>query len=311
MAGISSKALAFGNPENKTGYNGNEKQNKEFNDGSGLEFYDFNARTYDQQIGRFSQVDPLTDEGGQESLTPYQFSYNNPVRYNDPEGKCPNCLIGAIVGAAVDYTMQVAANRLEGRSWSESLTKVDGTSIAISGLAGGLSGGASLLVPKGAAGKIVGEVVTTAIDAGESVLKQYNEGAQEGKSFSESVSLSQTAMDVAANKIAGKLTENVQVNSNSALKFIERQLDRAERVAAGDPKSGGRTTTVNKLDNQLTTQNRVNQGANQAATGVVSSTIQGVTSMSQGSQQSPQLPKVNYNPIDNTAVRRPVIYPLR
>lgn len=64
--------------------------------------YDFNARTYDQQIGRFIQIDPLSEEGDQESLTPYQFSGNNPSTFNDPDGKCPWC-IGFIIGAAVDY----------------------------------------------------------------------------------------------------------------------------------------------------------------------------------------------------------------
>jgi RHS repeat-associated protein len=96
MAGISSKALAFGNPKNKKGYNGNELQSGEFSDGSGLEFYDFNARSYDQQIGRFMQIDPLSDTVDQSSLGPFQFSYNNPVRYGDPSGKCP-CLIPALV----------------------------------------------------------------------------------------------------------------------------------------------------------------------------------------------------------------------
>ena len=87
MAGISSKAM--GKLENRIKYNGNELQSKEFSDGSGLELYDFNARTYDQQIGRFIQIDPLADEGSQESLSPYQFSFNNPIRYNDPDGKFP------------------------------------------------------------------------------------------------------------------------------------------------------------------------------------------------------------------------------
>jgi RHS repeat-associated protein len=94
MAGISSKAAGKGldcGCGNKKGYNGNEIQAKEFSDGSGLDVYDFNARTYDQQIGRFIQIDPLAEEGGQESFSPFHFSYNNPVLYSDPDGKCPFC----------------------------------------------------------------------------------------------------------------------------------------------------------------------------------------------------------------------------
>lgn len=66
MAGISSKAA--GSLKNNKGYNGNELQSNEFSDNSGLELYDFNARTYDQQTGRFIQIDPLTDDEDQESL---------------------------------------------------------------------------------------------------------------------------------------------------------------------------------------------------------------------------------------------------
>ncbi|MDD2793082.1 MAG: hypothetical protein PHD73_07880, partial [Sediminibacterium sp.] len=86
MTGISSKAA--GKLENRVKYNRNKLESGEFSDGSGLEMYDFNARTYDQQIGRFMQVDPETEEG-QESWTPYHFGLNNPVLHNDPDGKNP------------------------------------------------------------------------------------------------------------------------------------------------------------------------------------------------------------------------------
>ncbi len=46
-------------------------------------------RAYDYQLVRFHQVDPLADQGGQESLTSYQYGWNNPVRYNDPWGEMP------------------------------------------------------------------------------------------------------------------------------------------------------------------------------------------------------------------------------
>jgi RHS repeat-associated protein len=107
MAGISNKALNAGGNDNncgcpnKKGFNGNEIQNKEFSDGSGLELYDFNARTYDQQIGRFIQIDPMTDEEEQENLSPYHFSYDNPVRFSDPDGKCPCFWIPVLIRAAI------------------------------------------------------------------------------------------------------------------------------------------------------------------------------------------------------------------
>jgi len=68
-----------GESDNKYLYNG-----KELQDEIDLDWYDYGARFYDAQIGRFTTQDAYAEK--YINLTPYQYGANNPIRYIDING---------------------------------------------------------------------------------------------------------------------------------------------------------------------------------------------------------------------------------
>ncbi|HEX9601411.1 MAG TPA: RHS repeat-associated core domain-containing protein, partial [Mariniflexile sp.] len=64
---------------------------KEYQDELGLNWYDISARNYDPAIGRWMNTDPLAEK--MPSWSPYNFVFNNPLRFVDPLGLSPDDII--------------------------------------------------------------------------------------------------------------------------------------------------------------------------------------------------------------------------
>jgi RHS repeat-associated protein len=69
--------------------------------------YETDFRPYDEVLGRFRSVDPMSHT--LTGISGYQFGYNNPVSFNDPHGDIPIALItagiGAIAGGIAGYNI--------------------------------------------------------------------------------------------------------------------------------------------------------------------------------------------------------------
>jgi RHS repeat-associated protein len=264
---------------------------------SDSKLYDYGARHYDPVVGRWGAVDPLADEPEQVDKSSYAYAWNNPVYYTDPDGRCPLCSL--VIGAGVDYAFQVTANMADGKSFTESLTyDIDLKSIAISGATGFATSGLSAIGGKGTQ-----FVITTAIDATESVAKQATSG-------NGSVTLTETISDVASNKVAGFLTKKAENIVDT--KVLRKDADRTARVSANDPSSSGRATRAETAQTNLNKANKVNKIVGQTASGVVGNTIQNTSNVvGTPSGSSIYTPAVGVAKSDATNVQKPVVLILR
>jgi RHS repeat-associated protein len=123
IAAISSKKLGDtyeGTLKNNYLYNDKEL----FEDGD-LNWYDYGFRNYDPQIGRFPQLDPLTDE--YPFYTPYQFAGCEPIENVDLDGLEPVSVLNGIsvakAAGGTNIIAKVLTTGLDAGKWAISWVK--------------------------------------------------------------------------------------------------------------------------------------------------------------------------------------------
>ena len=259
-------------------YNG-----KELQDELGLNMYDYGWRNYSPDIARWTQIDPLFNDlkfahdnldvdpddheevymsiindleigGGiynTDNLNPYGYGYNNPVSFDDPDGRCPSCIVGAVVGAVVDYGTQVASNYLDGKRGVEAWTSdISLSSIALSATEGALTQGGSALRKLAVKGAVA--VASNTIDYSPT------DGLKVEKNVSNI--LKNTAIDLSAknlissssklagnSKILNKVSQKVNLSNNKAQKLVQKVTGLSNRTS----NSVAKKLEVKKISEQL------------------------------------------------------------
>src|SRR5690606_1179472 len=104
--GYNSTVLPIGsNKAQQYRYNG-----KELMEELGLNMYDFGARNYDPTLGRWMNIDPLAEK--MRRFSPYNYAFNNPVYFIDPDGMAPE-----------DWYKNKVTNAVK---WVDGSKKIDG-----------------------------------------------------------------------------------------------------------------------------------------------------------------------------------------
>jgi len=99
--GMIATQYSFNGGSNQYLYNGKELQG-DFS----LNWYDYSARYYDPQLGRFTTMDPLSSSFYK--WTPYNYCLDNPVKLFESNGAWPTPIHHAIIGRTFGSTLSPA-----------------------------------------------------------------------------------------------------------------------------------------------------------------------------------------------------------
>ncbi|WP_314102851.1 RHS repeat-associated core domain-containing protein [uncultured Stenotrophomonas sp.] len=216
-------------------------------------------RYYDPGIGRFLSVDAVTAYSGDaRHFNRYGYSYNNPYKFTDPDGRCPQCLWGAPIGAVVNIGVQMA---MADGSAAERFSRISWGQVGIATAAGALSGGVSAIA--GTAVTTGGAIATNVIGNAAVGAVATQAGAQvEGRT----ASVSEVAKGAALSGGTAGLGAAISAAPGAVARNASSGMTQTERTATANLLQGIKEATPG-----FSYSNPVQTTANVAASAVSSS----------------------------------------
>ena len=223
--------------------------------------YYYGARYFEPNITVWYGVDPLTEKYPQYS--PYAYCGAQPIIARDENGEWINYVVGAVLGAAVEYGSQVASNLLSGESLSNALTNnIDVADIAIAAVEGALTSGGSVI--KNAAVKtavsVGAEIVSNAVDVNVSsngVDVNVNDTKTVVKETAVGLTVGAVADSKAVKKVTDKVTPQVKVQSinKTRKEVLEKSANSGTRMTNKDAKAKAKSTIAQQKSVNETLRN--------------------------------------------------------
>ncbi|MBO4740768.1 MAG: hypothetical protein J5605_03880 [Bacteroidales bacterium] len=209
-------------------------------------YYYFGARFDNVDLG-FMSVDPQFDN--LPSITPYNYCLWNPVILHDPDGEFP---IWAMVGAAIDYGLQVYGNYNQGKTGVEAWTDINVVSVVGSAVNPFSKVKAATTVAKVAkiAGEVACETAQNAVD-----IRVDKNGLNVTTQDVKDVAIN-TAVGYAASKTGKKLYDSGSAaavkKANKGAKSAQDKLNRAQTKNTNAPSAKNAKRVANAKSAQHT-----------------------------------------------------------
>lgn len=212
-------------------------------------------------VSRWMSPDPLADHPTQVGLTPYHFAGNNPVYWNDPDGRCPWCVAWAVfeIGMAVYDAYDAYQTINDENLTTGQKTAIVGTTVASSiFLPGGGYGTAAKKVTKELVSESAEHIVKTKTD---DLVKRADDMVASFKSKQTKATVTKTT----AHKVAKVGEDHLKsLGGKSQVPFLngKRVMDQVVGKIGYEAKTGYKTLTKD-IQKQIANDKKIlNSGGN-------------------------------------------------